>query len=132
MLRAALFHDLGKLDPAIVTDHPKIKGEKQYIGHEDSSANLWMKWSNTHEVDQEEQLFIWSIIKLHMRPHSLPDKPKKGSVQKILNASKGITDNKELIEHLFFHAICDELGKTNRPDIEHREKRLLYIGEQLQ
>lgn len=74
---AALFHDLGKLDPRSHKNKPD--GTRGYSGnpqhteplpHENSSRNQWNAFAGALKLSNEESNFIGELVSGHMRPHA--------------------------------------------------------------
>ena len=68
LLLSALFHDFGKMNPSIQTEHPKQPGIMRYLGHEDSSSEFTDQVMKRMSFPESLRKSVTSIVGGHMAP----------------------------------------------------------------
>lgn len=120
---AALFHDLGKLDPR--SQKIKPDGCMSFYGsdirpdrltHEVSSFLVWQNFVKDKNFTQNEIDIISKLIYSHMRPHALLEIKNRDKFRnKVINYNCSIS----FWWQLFIHAACDNLAKQNTEKIDY-------------
>jgi len=118
---AALFHDLGKLDPRSHKNKPD--GTRGYSGdpnnpsaipHEQSSADFWKIFSKALQLNNEETQSIGELIAGHMRPHSHIEEDGPDISDKTLR--RYVRKNPNWVFQ-YIHAMADAMSKSKTPDV---------------
>lgn len=122
---AAVFHDLGKLDPR--SHKNKDDGSRGYSGdpndpysvpHEIASGNVWTSFAIALGMTKDESRVIHDLVSSHMRPHSH------------IEGNEGIVNDKQLRKYIrknpswvfqYIHAMADAMSKTKDPDVSRTE-----------
>ena len=109
---AAMFHDFGKMDPAIETPSKTSPGASSYPGHENVSAELVDQILKRLGFGKEREL-VTKIVKEHMRPHGELNSPK--SIGKFLRGFEDMPIQDEMKSRLWWltsiHALADSMSK---------------------
>jgi len=122
---SCLFHDLGKLDPR--AQKVKPNGEIGYSGnaslpkdqritHEQSSGQIWDKFSDAIKLTNREKSSVKNIIQSHMIPHDIIN-----SEQDMSQLSE-FKDQNPLWRIVYIHAMADAMSKQEQPDINEAQK----------
>lgn len=134
---AALFHDMGKLDPR--THKAKPDGSYGYSGdplredrlaHEESSAQVWESFANALQLSNTERDTVRDVILGHMKPHAhLEDRVDDRALRRYMR--------KHPLWHLhYLHALGDLHGKEINPDeveqFQEQRKRLSTLNTPVQ
>lgn len=120
---AALFHDIGKLDPRSHITKPdgtigySGSGENA-ISHEKSSAEIWERVSEALKLSDKEKTVIHDIILGHMRPHAHFEEGQL--VAKPATLRRYMRKN-PLWKLQYIHAMADIISKHEEPDIHEKE-----------
>jgi tRNA nucleotidyltransferase (CCA-adding enzyme) len=117
---ASLFHDFGKLDPR--TQKVKPTGEIGYSGnpnlpkgqkmsHEESSNEIWSRFSDAMRMSNQEKSSVSGIISSHMQPHD--------HIRNRDNAAQiaEFKDKNPLWKIIYIHAMADAMSKHEQPDM---------------
>lgn len=116
---AALFHDLGKLDPRSHVDKPGQNrgyygdpGREDSITHEQASQERWDTFAQALKLSEEESNTISDLVGSHMRPHSHIEGPGTPS-DKMLR--RYLRKNPSWVFQ-YIHAMADSMSKGAEPD----------------
>lgn len=114
---AALFHDIGKLDPRTHLNKPS--GERGYSGnpnnpnsvtHEIASSDQWKNFAKAMKLSTEETLWIGDLIEGHMKPHAhfQEDMNDKG-FRRYLRKNPNWTFQ-------YIHSMADAMSRSEKTD----------------
>tara|TARA_Y100000310_G_C20695595_1_gene825457 strand:+ start:823 stop:3498 length:2676 start_codon:yes stop_codon:yes gene_type:complete len=134
----ALFHDFGKMHPEIQKEHPKNKGQMQYIGHEDKSVLIADSIMKSIGIPEKDRKYAGKLMETHMRPHAKKWSPKSmGKMLAKLEVPGQEDKTNELLEDLWDHGKADE--EASDPDTadlalkdQHYQGFLDFQNQQLQ
>ena len=114
---AALFHDIGKLDPRAQKTKPD--GSMGFYGnpnhpermtHEESSRKAWQNFAQMIKLSNSERKFGEEVIIQHMKPHDLVDnKSPRSALGKFKDRNPGW-------KFIYIHAMADAMSKETTPD----------------
>ena len=120
---SAVFHDFGKMKSDIPTEHPKNKGQMQYINHEVASARMAEDILKSIGVGKDDRDIVHQVIRQHMVPHSIGEYGNKGRanfLRKTRMHGKE-EEHKDLWKYIFYHAQADAM--SSQPDDYDAAKR---------
>lgn len=113
---AALWHDIGKLDPR--SHSAKPDGNVGYSGdpnnpnsvtHQQSSADQWEIFANAMKMSDDEKTGIHDLVLNHMNPHSHIEEPVSDKVLR-----RYMRKNPSWIFQ-YIHAMADAMSKSKEP-----------------
>lgn len=111
---AALFHDLGKLDPR--SHKARESGQTSYSGregdgiaHEHSSSIVWSSFAKAMKMNNKEQDFIKKVVLHHMDPHSHIN--DEGQIRATDAQLRKFKDQNPLWKFFYLHAMADSFSK---------------------
>ncbi len=118
---AALFHDMGKLDPRA----QKVKPDgslgfygnplhKEKKNHQQSGVELWLQFAKNFKFSNQVRDFVKDVVLEHMTPH---DHVKSGKPS-VLGKFKDLNPRWKFV---YIHAMADAMSKGPQTDYEKGE-----------
>lgn len=115
---SALFHDFGKMDKSIPTEHPKRPGQMQYIKHEKVSQKMADAIMKSIGIGKDDREIVNSVIYNHMSPHLSSNWGKKGKGNFLRKTKINYNGKKiDLWKYVVYHAKADSLASRQDEDI---------------
>lgn len=111
---AALFHDLGKLDPRSHVIKPDgtrgYSGSPDGLSHQQSSADVWTQFAKALNLSNQESEFIGDVVLNHMNPHGhIKESPSDRQLRKYLRKNPSWFFQ-------YIHAMADAQSKQKHDD----------------
>lgn len=116
---AALFHDLGKLDPRSHYDKPdKTRGyfgdpnNPESLTHQQASEDMWKTFSEALKLSDEERSMGSDLVSTHMNPHAHVEENVAPSDKQL---RKYLRKNPSWVFQ-YIHAMADAMSKGEEPE----------------
>jgi tRNA nucleotidyltransferase (CCA-adding enzyme) len=125
MLMAALFHDYGKAHPEIQTAKEDDPTQRQYIGHEEKSAEIADSIMRSISIPEADRKFVDKVIALHMRPHRKGQEWTPRSIGRFMRETDiPGQESGDVWRWVMLLGVADTLGKdASSPDFADAEKK---------